>query len=630
MQEAILRLFNAIQAEGYTASFYDDKQSYSEIQSYLDSKTILERTIRNGYILDPTIQPNEKLLDIIESVVGISGEKANAVFHKSWKVVRDSPMELLVVQQIVHYLTTYTFESLGIYDEDAVYIPSEILELPQIRDNLPLVLVKAITAQEILDKIIDLGSDIALAQETLDDIMTIIRANAYNSDFVEKITNRELKALLNDFYEIVPTEPVEFLRHLISKLTNESLLIKNDYLISKIKEANGKFLDILLVDAPDNLASIFFRFKPLFLALKTISKNKTFFNRLRKQAEKLHKPMPEDYLNNITSQIKQGTLDLSTLEQKLEKASIFRKIRLAYALKFRDNPGNSIVYRIRNGRGWATEFDWPTDLDTGPAQGIVLASIVNDVRKNVEGKIIHIPENVYYTLPATEKQFTGHFPTGSYVSVPQDLIVGIHWTNTDKRVDLDLSVIGLSGKIGWDASYRSKHQGVFFSGDMTHASQENGATELFYFKQAAQLPKIMMVNYYNFERGDEVRTKILVASEQPENFGMNYMVDINNIIASANINVSKKQNVLGLITSIDSENRVYFANVSVGNSITASGNEQATQTRNYLINSLTNSLGLRWVLKQAGAIVVSEKPDGEYVELSPEALDKSAILELIK
>ena len=273
------------------------------------------------------------------------------------------------------------------------------------------------TADEILDKIIELGSGIALMQETLKDIMTIVEFNKYDSEFVEKIKNRELKALLFDYYGIVPKEPVEFLRHLISKLTDESLVIKNKYLINKIKESNGKFLDELLKQTPNNLAEIFFRFKPLFLAMKSISKNKTFFNRLRKKANELHKPLPEDYLNNVTMRIKRNSLNLDFLKKKLGTATIFRKIRLAYALKFRENVGDSIVYQIRNGRGWATGFHCEGNVED--ALNVVSDSIVNDIRSNVEGKTIYIPENVNYALPATEKQFTGYLPTGSYVSVRQ-------------------------------------------------------------------------------------------------------------------------------------------------------------------------------------------------------------------
>lgn len=618
MHTATLRLFNTIQV------------SERELKEVVYD--VLERTIRNGYVLDPAIEPSAALLDVIESVVGISGEKANVAFHKSWAVVRDSPIEVLVLQQIFHYITTYGFECRGVYSEDTVYIPHEILELPVIREDIPLTVVKAGTAKEILDAIINLGSGIALAQETLDDIMTIVEANDYDSAFVQEITNRELKALLCDFYGLVPSEPVEFLRHLISKLTDESLLIKNDYLIGKIKESNGKFLDELLKEAPDDLASIFFRFKPLFLAMKSISRNKTFFNRLRKKANKLHRPLPPDYLNSITAQIKHGDLGLSVLKGKLEKASIFRKIRLAYALQYRLGFSDSIVYRIRNGRGWATEFEWPGGLKetTQAALDTILDSIVADIRPSVKDKTIYIPASIHYALPATEKQFTGHFPTGSFVSIPEDMIVGIHWMNTDKRVDLDLSIVGESGKIGWDVAYRSKERDILFSGDVTDAPGPKGASELFYLKWGLQEAKIVMLNYYNFSDGDEVETKILVAHESPGKFDKNYMVDVNNIVASANINITQKQNILGLVVSVNGENRFCFANVSIGNSITSTGNVQSTHARKYLVNSLANPLDFRAILEMAGANVVAEKPDGKYIDLSPEVLDKTTIIDLIR
>jgi hypothetical protein len=620
MKTALLRLFNAVQV--------DDKQRNDVPQS------VLERTVKNGYVLHPAIRPNDKLLNAVESVVGISGEKANAAFHKSWQIIQDTPQESLWLQAVIHYFTTYGFEQLGIYRENTVYIPCEALELPDIQEDIPLVVIKAMNAKEILEAIINLGSGIALAQETLNDIMTIVKANQFDGGFVEDVQNRELKALLYDYYGLVPSEPAEFLRHLVSKLTNESLLIKNDYLIDKIKQSNGKFLDELIKDAPSDLASIFFRFKPLFLAMRSISRNKRFFNRLRKQADKLHKPMPEDYLNSVTAQIKHNRLELDALKKRIEKANVFRKIRLAYALNFRlINSPDAIVYRVRNGRGWVNEFEWANKYEgiTKQALDIVLTSLADNIRKNIEGKTIYIPSNVNYALPATEKQFTGHLPTGSYVSVLQDLIVGIHWTNTDKRVDLDLSAIGETGKIGWDSVYRSGNNGILFSGDMTSAPEPNGATELFYIRQGEPETRILMANYYNLSSGDEVQCKILAAQEKPKNFGKNYMVDVSNIVLSANIIISKKQNVLGLITNVEGENRVYFANVSIGNSITSYGNEQSMQTRKYLIARLVNSIDFREVLGMAGAIIVDCRPDsGEYINLSAEALDKTTIVDLIK
>jgi len=287
---------------------------------------------------------------------------------------------------------------------------------------------------------------------------------------------------------------------------------------------------------------------------------------------------------------------------------------------------------VRNGRGWATEFKWPSNLReiTRAALDTVLESIVADIHPRVEGKIIYIPADIHYALPATEKQFTGHFPTGSYISVFEDMIFGIHWANTTKRVDLDLSVVGESGKIGWDAAYRSSARDILFSGDMTDAPQPDGASELFYLKHGVQEAKIAMVNYYNFAKGDEVEAKILVAHESPQGFGMNYMVDVNKVVASANINIARKQNILGLVISVNDETRFYFANVSVGNSITSTAGEQSMYVRKYLLSSLANSLDFKAILVMAGANVVVERPEGEYTDLSPTALDKAVIIGLFK
>ena len=625
LNKATLRLFNGV----YTPE---------SIKSREVRDGLLTRTVRNGYILQPEINATPDLLDTIEQVVGISGEKANNAFHKSWRVIRDTSQETLWLQAALHYITTYGFEYLGVYSDDTVYIPSEQLDLPDVRlDDMPLTVVKSLSRYNLSVKFADLASSgIALSEQTLDDLMVIVIESGFDfRKVVELVTNRELQARMRDYYGIVTSEPVEFLRHVISKLTDESLLIKNKHLIEKIKAANGKFLDELLKDAPADLASIFLRYKPLFLAMKSISRNKTYFNQLRKQANKLHKPLPEDYLNSVTAQIKQQRLNLAKLQDKLEGATIWRKVRLAYALKYRLNQPNSIVYRVRNGRDWVDDFEWSNKHNFALRMALttVLSSIVDSLRENVAGKTFYIPANVSYTLPATEKQFTGNLPTGSYVTVPQDLIVGIHWTDTEYgRVDIDLSTVSISGKIGWDLDYRSSRSDVLFSGDMTSAPAPKGATELFYVRQAQPETYLLMANYFNYAADNPVTCKLLAAHEQPKNFGENYMVDISNIVASANIEITQKQSILGLIANIGGEQRVYFANVAVGNAISSRNNKLTDQAREYLVSSVVNSIMLDGVLMAAGAKVVYARPlnaDAEYVDLSPDALDKTTIINLM-
>ena len=158
MHEATLRLFNAIQISQRTTTPHPP--------------AILERTIKQGYLLDPAIAPDDALLAAIERVVGLSGEQANAAFHKSWRVVQESPLEMLILQQIIHYLTTYGLEQLGIDRHGILYIPAETLELPALQSDIPLRLIKGLDAQAILARILTLGAGIALAPTTLADMVS--------------------------------------------------------------------------------------------------------------------------------------------------------------------------------------------------------------------------------------------------------------------------------------------------------------------------------------------------------------------------------------------------------------------------------------------------------------------------
>ena len=633
MNKATLILFNAIQVKS------KDDKNHTQAQ--------IKRTLKNGYLLAPSIQATASVMNQIEDIIGISGERANAAFHKSWDKVQNASMEQLVFEQLMHYLTTYGYDALGI--DGPTFIPFETLEIPEIK-SMPITFVRGLTEAEILDEIVHLGSaGIALSTETLDYMMEIIKANNYASDFVKYITNRELKARLYEYFDLVPEEPVEYLRYVITKLTGQSLLIKNDQLINQIKTSvimKNKELNKYLKQAPDNLAEIFFRYKPLFLALKYSSNNKTFFNQLRKKANKMHKPLGVDYLNDITNQLKYGALDFEKFQAKLKDAAVWRKIRLAYALNYRLNNPEAIVYKVRNGRGMAMPFTWEgDDAQSIDALELVVNSIIEDLKKNIEGKTFYIPDAVHYALPATEKQFTGNLPSGSYVAVPEDAIVGVHWFNTEAGyTDLDLSVVSATGKIGWDAGYRNGDRTVLFSGDMTNAPRPEGATELFYIKKDFAEPMIMNVNYFNYKADYPVDCKILIGHEKVSRLEHNYMIDPNKIMGQAMIKIDKKETTLGLIVREKDETRLYFAATSTGNGITASYSDKATYTRQYYEASVKNSIDLKDLMVKAGATVFgnseyeqfkcTEIAEGEEVinviDLSPEALTKSSIIDLFK
>ena len=293
----------------------------------------------------------------------------------------------------------------------------------------------------------------------------------------------------------------------------------------------------------------------------------------------------------------------------------------------------SIMYKIRSGKAFSTEVDeynTKQKKETKNILNLVMDSLVESIGKNVKDKKIYIPSNIKYALPATEKQFTGNFPSGTYVTVPKDMIFGIHWDNVDNhRIDLDLSLINIQeGKIGWDSNYRNEGKTILFSGDMTNA--QKGATELFYVRRQLKQEFILLVNYYNYTEGVDVPFKILVVQEQVDNLSKNYMVDPDNVKAIANSTMTKdeKQKILGLLVTTTNECRFYFCEAYLGRSITSSNTSYVENTRKYLSTYYQNPILLNVILEKAGARIVSDKEDCD-IDLSPENIEKDTIIKLL-
>ncbi len=625
------------------------------------SKDLIKSTILRGFIFSPEVIANysesklQNFIDIIEEEIGLTPEKLNQTFHKSWNKVKTAPMEQLIIEQLIHYFTTYGFESLGIYNKESVYIPVEKLEIPELKEGgINITIIRGYTKKELKEKILDLlSSGIALKAETIEDVFEVCEFVKINEKDLAKIKNKEVKIKLYDELKIVPENPIEFLRYMIYKTTGKTLIIKNVQTEEEIKDSmnsdsntlgkininsNNVVIDMFAKYQKQyglkKLAEIFYRFKPLFLAFKKNDKLKPIINKIRRMAPTYHKPMEEDYLNNITSKLKnKHTIIVSMLKEELEKVNTFRKIRLAYALNFRTGYSDGILYRIRNGKSYAKEFNFSEQKRVKKILDIVLNSIVEDIKKNVKGKKIYLPEVISYTLPATEKQFTGNIPSGSYVIVKKDMIFGIHWENLDTcRVDLDLSLINVGGKIGWDSSYRNDEETILFSGDITDAPKPRGATELFYVRRQSKEAHLLLNNYYNYEDNRDkidVPFKIIIGQEQVSNLKQNYMINPNNvkIIVPSIINV--KQKILGLLVTTRNECRYYFTETGLGSFRTSFNKDYVEWAKNYLFNYYENSIKLSDILKKAGAKIVDDIKKCD-INLSPEALEKDTILNLIK
>lgn len=639
---ATLRLFKAL-------PIVHDEEPLNTVQMAV----VNTKTIPKGYLISPSVARQflfGTTAKTIEELYGLDTNQLNATFHKSFAKVRDASIERLVFEQLVHYMTTYGAQMLGVYDEASVYIPFEVLDVPEIdSDGFSFTVIRGMTDVQIKNELLSvLRSGVALSEQSVADATILAIYTQLNTDEVLSVNNREVRARLYETLGLVPSDPVEFLRYVTYRLTGSSLLIKNatsHHELSESANTHATILKSLFVQYEQanglhRLGEVFLRFKPLFLALRNNYEMRPTINKIRRLSKTNHKPLTEDYLNTITSSIANGDIDVHRLVTALEGANIFRKTRLAHALATRSNPDlNSIVYKIRNGKSFATNFT-PLGKDEASmcrvAKQLVLLSIANNLSDVVGGKKVFIPEGVVYGLPATEKQFSGIFPSGSYIEAPegQGLVFGVHWTNTpNNSVDLDLSLISTEGKLGWDGGYREENGSVLFSGDLTNAPAPKGATELFWIGPNANGSWLVNLNHFNFHStsGEPIPYEIVVGFD-PIGVDKDHTIDPNNVMANNPMVLVDQQIIMGLAVSNSNTGvrRFYFSSSNSGGGRTAGRTTHSELARQFMIESFKTSPTLKEVLSLAGAELVlsSEEADTGY-DLSPSMIDKTTILSLL-
>ena len=107
------------------------------------------------------------------------------------------------------------------------------------------------------------------------------------------------------------------------------------------------------------------------------------------------------------------------------------------------------------------------------------------------------------------------------------------------------------------------------------------------------------------------------------------MVNPNNIITVAQSEINQKQKILGLVVTTMNESRFYFAETSIGKSISSSNSKFAEHSRKYLTDFYQNTIELKDILTKAGAEIWNEPSSLIDIDLSPENLEKDSILNLL-
>ena len=402
-------------------------------KAYTDDTVLNGLGTANQKVLDKGLLITESCSNIVlEEAIkmyGIKPEQWNNTFHKSFGTVIDTPIEKLIVQQLIHYFTTYGLEDLGLYDSELVYIPHEKLEIPELDTDIPLIVINKMTERALCDKLMVLvTSGIALSKQTVEDIMVL--SDYIDKDRFDEIKNKEIKIALYDKYGVTPKNNMDFLRYVVFKTTNSTLYIQNNEMIKTIKRINKDQAYNLFVnyierkDGYNKLAEIFQRNKNIFLAFKTpdpITKKDRelnhIINRIRKLSVHNHKPLKTNILDNLYSikTLKGVEENKDKIKTELDKVTIFREIRIVNGLNYRlqsyqSTLKKSIVYRIRNGKVFATELEKDKSSRSVNALLVLIAVIeahlIERLSKIFKDKTFYIPENVVYTAPSSEKNFT--------------------------------------------------------------------------------------------------------------------------------------------------------------------------------------------------------------------------------
>lgn len=568
----------------------------------VDFKSINELAITLGYIIHPDVC-NSEVMQWLQA----KDRNYNSTFYKSWIDVISRNRFELFIDQLIHYATTY-----GTGHTAQPYIPNAEQEKPP----LPFTdfkVIAPITEQEAIKRCEGmLFSGIAMKQTTIQDVLTVLDTLGHQLD-IEKVKNKEAKMFLYAKKDLLPKDPVEMVRYMVYLATAKTLLIKDKDTIKAIKSSVADVSILIQKFGIKELAKVFYRFKPIFLAFKK-PQSAFVINKLRRAANTAHEPMKESFFATI---LNGKHTDLVPLSERIDELNNFRKITLLQAINVRQKFLDIRAFGIRNQKLYMKVGRNKNNRDHVVQYLSMVYSLVYDsLIKSLKQKActINIPAGVNITFPASEKSFIGNFPLGSSFDFSKsDNIVGINWREKDGARDLDLSLITIDGtKYGWNADYYNENNSIVYSGDMTSANPE--ATELYYASKNFT-PAIVKVNRYSGAEGSKF--KFFVAKEKVVRLRRDYMVDPRNIIVNVDCEMDSKEKQLGVIT----EDKFILAQFRTGKG-RVSGDSITNKYTDYALNTIDCYVDMRKALEDAGFTFTDQSPEIDLKDLTKDVLIK--------
>ena len=673
LQTAVLKLFKGI--------VYDDS---NELKEYNES--FITNFLSNGIILDDTAikivsqNDNQKLLEIINNLYG-KPNYLNNTFYKSYSDVSEASDLKLLLDRMLHYLTTYGFENLGIYNESMVYIPNKEIGLEISSEPIYFTKIKTYSINEVKLKVINmLNSGIALKHETINLLINIIKDLNIIADInIDDIKNREAKCIISYELSLIPDNGDDILRTLVYIALKNTSLIRSVRVFRDIQLTlytnPSRFIDcynyIKKLNKESTIKTIsetFLRNKQLWLAFKfhddTFNSDQVdveivkfinkFINKLRKQAIHNHKSVKIAYnLSNIKYEIIASAID-NNYKKLTKNETIYSKIKaynyIISLLNVDNEDFNYKNYRIRNGKTYSIEKQNKKVINVNLYKSLSIKlydDISNTIKQKIGNNKIYIPKNIVYVAPVSEKKFVDGIPELSYIKIENSLNIGVHWENVvsneqEINTDLDLKLVGIDSMFGWDAEYREKND-ILFTGDLTVAPiKMGGATEAFLINDKVKSAKLVMLNNYtnNYDIDyklmiedvnelEPVKTKFIECKDNvykerdnKERFKVNTIFDLNKtLILNSKIGhrAFSQKNI-----GIYKDNKFYFTGSQIGQGVTTMRSVYIDTYLKAIQNEAENHLSINELLKD---YLVEDKKDAQ-IDLSLDNITSDTFINL--
>lgn len=607
-------------------------------------KNLFKKALSKGYLIDTNC-----LNEYAEAFIDSIDMQYNSTFYKTWEDVTTKSRRALLFDQILHYVTTYGMD-FSLEGTGYEYIPNTNPEEPAWTSYK---VIKACTFEDLYNKCISMiCSGIALKSDTVkaltDYIIAYVNEPVNHASLdVDFIKNREALVILCDALGVLPKDGGKLFAHIIYKATGQTMIIKNRDMRRRIENSvegwtrnnATEIIKKLNKEQMIALASVFNRYKELFLAFKHNDTLAPIINKISRLSKKYHKPMTRGYWETILHKAPQEVN--KTIHAEAAKATNFKLLQVMQAIRERlllaAGQGEN-MYVIRNGKTFIKENDYSA-IDSRYFQWEEIYKVCEDqLIANLSKKActVKLPSQYVLACPTSEKNFIGDVPMGTYCQLGANSVMGIYWRNEWGTRDFDLSFNDVNGGlIGWSSDYYSADQKVIYSGDITDAP--DGANEVLYFKK--DIPSgIVNINKYHGNAGSKYKvffgTTSLNDFNNRELHRKYFMVDPNEIQLEAMISQGEAaQQMIGMIL----DGKFFFYSLSTGydavtNSIVRLKQKQhdrnayqnAAQEMTAILTRKANTMiPVEQILTKAGFTFVDED-----AELDLTVLDRSTLIEL--